>query len=500
VINGPSGKVELSNESRDKDNMRLGFSAVNDRAHLGLRLSWCLTSLHRLSVLPRPWLLIVVLIAVTTHAEGHASTTSAAADQTQGILPIPDYGGDIWDRGYLTGDWGGTRTEWANKGVQFVLEYLGWVGSVVDGGLNDDTEAGNNITYKVKLDLMRAGILPGALIDVRAETRYGNNTNPYSGTTQPHFTASLVPVDYTDLQRDADFTITNLTYTQFLSEHFGVFAGKVDTFETGDPNEFASGRGRTQFNNYNLNYGPQTLIVPASTMAVGALYLPNEHLTLSSAVLSATDCSYNSCFDDAYDDGTIWANAAMFQYRLGDLPGGANVNAIYFFDTDFTELGTLAIDPGDGNFGAVTSEEDESWMVILSFWQYLSAESVGEGPLDLLNQRPDLQGWGIFGRLGFADEDTNPFETSISVGIGGRGVIHSRPNDVFGIGYFYNDVYDSNFTNSVGFDGDSSGVEAFYNLAITPAARFSINLQYLESSLKDEDDATVLIGRLHLVF
>jgi hypothetical protein len=52
----------------------------------------------------------------------------------------------------------------------------------------------------------------------------------------------------------------------------------------------------------------------------------------------------------------------------------------------------------------------------------------------------------------------------------------------------------------VGFDGDSSGVEAFYNLAITPAARFSINLQYLESSLKDEDDATVLIGRLHLVF
>jgi porin len=125
---------------------------------------------------------------------------------------------------------------------------------------------------------------------------------------------------------------------------------------------------------------------------------------------------------------------------------------------------------------------------------------VGEGPLDLMNQRPDLQGWGVFGRLGFADEDTNPFETSVSVGIGGRGLIHSRPNDVFGIGYFYNDVYDSNFTNSAGFDGDSSGVEAFYNLAITPAAKFSVNLQYLESSLKDEDDATVLTGRLHLVF
>jgi porin len=106
----------------------------------------------------------------------------------------------------------------------------------------------------------------------------------------------------------------------------------------------------------------------------------------------------------------------------------------------------------------------------------------------------------VFGRLGFADEDTNPFETSVSVGIGGRGVIDSRPNDVFGIGYFYNDVYDNNLTSKLGFEGESQGVEAFYNLAITPAAKFAINVQYLEPSLKDVDDATVLYGRLHLIF
>jgi hypothetical protein len=192
----------------------------------------------------------------------------------------------------------------------------------------------------------------------------------------------------------------------------------------------------------------------------------------------------------------------MFQYRLGGLPSSANANALYFCDADFTELGSLAVDPGDGIVGPVTSEEDDSWMVILTFWQYLSAQGVGEGPLNLMNQRPDLEGWGIFGRLGFADEDTNPFETSISVGvgIGGRGVIDSRPNDVFGIGYFYNDVFEDRFSDAAGLDGDSSGVEAFYNLAITPAARFSVNLQYLESSLEDEDNATVLYGRLHLTF
>ena len=480
--------------------MKIKLSETNDRFQSGLCLRRCSDASRRLAVRPLAALLIMLLAAVDVHAEGDASKANASTDQPQGILPVPDYGGDIWERDYLTGDWGGKRTEWANKGVQFGLESLSWVGSVVDGGLSSETESGTNLTYKLKVDLMRAGVLPGALIDIRAETRYGNNTNPYSGTTQPHFTASLVPVDYADLQRDADFTITNLTYNQFLSEQFGLFFGKVDTFENGDLNEFASGRGRTQFQNYNLNYGPQTLIVPASTLGGGALYIPNKQVILSSAVLSATDCSYNSCFDDAYDDGTIWANAAMFQYRLGGLPGGANVNAIYFFDTDFTELGTLAVNPGDGIVGPVTSTEDESWMVILSFWQYLSAEGVGEGPLDLHNQRPDLEGWGIFGRLGFADKDTNPFETSVSLGIGGRGVIDSRPNDVFGIGYFYNDVYDDNLTSKLGFEGESQGIEAFYNLAITPAAKFSINLQYLEPSLKDVDDAIVLSGRLHLTF
>ena len=420
--------------------------------------------------------------------------------QPQGILHIPDYGGDISKRSHLTGDWGGKRTEWANKGVQAEVEYLAWVGSVVDGGLSDDTEKGNNITYKLKLDLMRAGILPGALIDIRAETRYGSNTNRHSSQGPPNFMASLAPVQYSDLRRDADFTITNLSYLQMLSEHFGLLLGKLDIFENGDLNEFASGRGRTQFQNYNFNYGTPTLLVPASTLGAGALYLPNKNVTLSSTLLSATDCSYNSCFHDLDDSGRIWANVVMFQYRLKGLPGGANVTGLYFFDTDFTELGSLGINPGDGEAGAVTSTQDHSWLAVFSFWQYISAKGAGEGPLNLMNKQPDLEGWGVFGRLSFADKDTNPYKTNVSVGIGGRGVIPTRSNDVFGLGYFYNDFYNSNVTDKTDLEDHSQGGEAFYNLAITPAAKFSVNLQYLTAGLQDIDDATVLSGRLQLIF
>jgi len=477
------------------------ISRMNDAVHFGPGLiRRCIDASKRLSIRQLASLILVVFVAANAQAQGDSSNTTASADQPKGILPISEYGGDIWNRSHLTGDWGGTRTEWANKGVQAEMEYLGWAGSVVDGGTDSETETGNNLTYKLKLDLMRAGILPGALIDIRAETRYGSNTNPNANQGEPNFTASLAPVDYADLQRSADFTITNLSYLQMLSERFGVLLGKLDLFEHGDLNEFASGRGRTQFVNYNFNFGTPTLLVPASTLGAGVLYLPNKNTTISSMLLSGTDCSYTSCFHDLDDAGKIWANSAMFQYRLGGLPGGANVNALYFFDTDFTELGTLGVIPGEDEPVALTSNKNHSWLAVLSAWQYLSAKGAGEGPLDLANQRPDLEGWGVFGRLSFADKDTNPFQTSVSVGIGGRGVFPTRPNDVFGLGYYYNDLFSTDIATLDTVDNHTQGVEAFYNVAITPAAKFSVNLQHLIGGVKSIDDATVLSGRLQLVF
>jgi porin len=49
-----------------------------------------------------------------------------------------------------------------------------------------------------------------------------------------------------DPDDDIAITVTELTYTQFLSEQFGVFLGKFQTLD-GDANEFASGRRRSQF-------------------------------------------------------------------------------------------------------------------------------------------------------------------------------------------------------------------------------------------------------------
>jgi hypothetical protein len=34
---------------------------------------------------------------------------ASAGEERTGILPLPEYGGGMWDRGHLTGDWNGAR-------------------------------------------------------------------------------------------------------------------------------------------------------------------------------------------------------------------------------------------------------------------------------------------------------------------------------------------------------------------------------------------------------
>ena len=52
------------------------------------------------------------------------------------------------------------------------------------------------------------------------------------------------------------------------------------------------------------------------------------------------------------------------------------------------------------------------------------------------------QGIGIFGRIGFADRNTNILEQFYSFGIGGRGMLPGRDHDRFGIGFYYTNFSD----------------------------------------------------------
>jgi hypothetical protein len=107
--------------------------------------------------------------------------------------------------------------------------------------------------------------------------------------------------------------------------------------------------------------------------------------------------------------------------------------------------------------GLVAPTDDDTWAIYWSAWQYVCVEEDVDAPIDVENGMPDRQGFGLFARAGFADQDTNPIEWSLSGGIGGRGIIPSRDNDTFGIGYYYTALQSTRLTGFAGVQDHVDG-------------------------------------------
>lgn len=413
----------------------------------------------------------------------------------EGILPIPEFTGDLLRRDRLTDGWNGKRREWADNGVQLEMDWVQTFQSVVDGGRSTESEYGGSLDYMLLVDLYRMGVVPGAMVKVRAESRYGESVNTVSGNVLPVSMDQFMPLT-TRPDDDIAITVTDLTYYQFLSEELGVLLGKIDTLDS-DPNEFASGRGNTQFQNFNFIFNGTLGLLPYSTLAAGAIWMPTKRATARAIFFNTEDASTSSGFDD-FGDGWSLATEADFQYLLGSLPGGTNIGFIYSSDNRFFEYGgRFTLMPGEG---IVPPTDDDTWTIFASGWQYLHAEEEAKGPIDLLDGKPDLQGIGLFWRIGFADDDTNPVEWSISGGLGGRGLFPRRDHDTFGAGYFYSGLVTTRFSGLVGLADHTQGFELFYSLAITPAAQVTFDVQLIDSPASNLDAAVILGMRVLLVF
>lgn len=424
---------------------------------------------------------------------------SAEPAASQGILPAPDYSGDLLSRRFLTGDWGGARADLADKGVQLNLDFTQTMQSVVDGGRDTGTRYGGSLDYSISADLMRMGVMPGALLNFRAESRFGESADDIAGPALPVNTNAFFPMT-DELDRDIPFTITTLSYLQMFSENIGITLGKFDTLD-GDPNEFAGGRGVSQFMNANFIFNPSAmLLVPYSTLGGGVVLMPTKNIFISSLVFTTADSSTTTGFKNI-GDGWTWATEGRFQYRLGDLPGGVNVGFVYGFDNHFAELGTgrLAFSRRDG-FSIKNDTEQDTWAAYGTFWQYLINQDPDDKPVDVSDGRPDHRGVGLFARIGIADDDTNPIDFYVGAGVGGRGVIPCRPEDAFGLGYYYTEIKSNRLTSAVGIEDHANGFEAFYNIAITPACHFTLDAQVVESIFESVDTATILGARFNVRF
>lgn len=418
-----------------------------------------------------------------------ASTTPApdAAKESpalQSLIPtLPDYSGDWKTRKFLTGDWGGSRTGLAEKGILFDLSTTHYLQGNTHGGVDTNNAArySGRWDLRLKFDTARMGLWPAGLLELHAESFWGDPVNDEVGGTSNN--DALFP-----LAGDRDVMLTQFSYTQALSEHFGFVFGKLD-ITGGDRNEFAWMNG-DNFLHSALGWNPVSArTIPYTPLGAG-IFVTGDWGIWTLSVLDTEGTPKESGFDTVFHGGTSVATEVRFNVKPFGLPGHQLAGATWS-DKNFISLEQdprlgIAV-PGHpllrlALIDLSLERESSSWSFYYNFDQYVYVE-----PQD------ETQGVGLFGRFGISDGQANPIETFYSFGVGGKGIIPERDNDKFGLGYFYIN-YAGGLPERLGISS-SQGVEAFYRIEVTPWFHLTPDLQVIvDPGGRDDRDVAIVYG------
>lgn len=376
----------------------------------------------------------------------------------------------------LTGDWCGNRTCLAENGVTFALDVAHFYQGVTSGGLEQHFKYGGHGDYVTNIDFGKLGVQEGLFLKVRAEHRFGENINRDTGAFLPASVLADLPVAESE-----QLYLTNVLFTQALSERFAVFFGKLDTLD-GDLNAFAHGRGKTQFSNVGFVANPIALrTIPYATLGCGFVVLgEGGEPVFTYTLLNATDTTETDGFSELFNDGAAMSAELRLPTQFFGLPGH-QLFAGTWNSRDYVALGQ---DPRIILPDVPIATANGSWSLYWNFDQYLS--------VDPCNER---RGWGVFGRAGIADQDANPLSWFLSFGVGGHNPAAGHEADTFGAGWFVAGSSDKVGPILEGFLGpieDGHGVELFYNWQATPWLNVTPDLQVLVPARDNVDTALVL--------
>jgi porin len=377
----------------------------------------------------------------------------------------------------ITGDWGGSRLDLLEHGLQLNFDTTYSYQNVADGGVLRAGNASGHVgsaNLGIILDTGKAGFWPGGFLTVRGEGRASDPVLLRAGATSPVNNDALLPLVPGRTGSDA-FALSELTYAQFLSERFGIVLGLINT-DTGDTNPIAGHVGSNQyFMNMGFLYSNSTVaLVPTATLGGGLVILPDENNQIKLLAVGSEETAGFNPFDRY--DGTTFIVEWATEYEAFDKPAGMTFSGYYGVDQDKRNI---AADPrvlvqsvlGGSRF----PPRDETWALSWNGFQYLSGD--------------ETRGWGLFGRAGISDPE-NVINWNVAGGIGGVGAFSARPQDRWGVGVYRHDFNDSGILPILGIDSET-GAEIFYSIAVCRGVDVTLDLQVVDSALPLIDDAVV---------
>ena len=384
---------------------------------------------------------------------------------------------------WLNGDLSPRRQSLLENGVQLTNNVTSFYFGNTRGGTDREFRFGGHGDYLANFDINKMGGPQGQFLQIRAEHKYGESLAGTTGTFLPPTIASDLPVTNSE-----NIYITNFLFTQALSESFALYAGKLDTLD-GDMNAFAHGRGIRQFSNAAFVVNPIGLrTVAYSTLGTGFAILSDRKPIYNFLVLNARDTTTSDGLSELFADGAVISQELRLPTNFMGKPGHQLFGAIWS-SRDFVALeqSPFVVLPN-----VPIARESGSWALTYNFDQYLVVD-----PCNSEN------GWGIFGRAGIADPETNPIDYFLSLGIGGNSRLRGRENDTFGLGWYYSGTSDrvAPFLSTVlGNLRDAQGGEMFYNVAVNKRLFLTADTQMIMPARPNVDTSLIVGLRANLSF
>lgn len=412
-----------------------------------------------------------------------AAITFSSAVQAQEAKPA-----SLWTQETLTGDWGGARTALKNRGIEFDLRYTNEVFDVMRGGIRREPSYEGQFHFGVDADLEKLMGWTGAKAHVTIFQIHDSGRNVLENTGSIADPSNLDALNTTRL------------YTLWLEQAFGdklsvrfgqiVADGEFFTSDTagglingtfGWPAVFAS----------NITSGGPAY--PLATPGVRVQYKLSDQVTLLGGVFSGNPAGggctgnpqacnrYGTTF--SFDGGALWMGEA--QYAVNQDKKSTGLAAAYKIGAWYATANYVDQRLGVDALGNIVS----------------LANPVAAGPL---NHRGN---WGIYGvidrmiwrsgeksisyfvRTSGSPSDRNLLSYYIDAGIGFKGLLFGRNDDVFTVGAAYSkiskDASDLD-RDTLAFNGPPFPIrsneivlEASYTVQIAPWWTLQPDLQYI---------------------
>jgi porin len=395
--------------------------------------------------------------------------------------PLLSYG-DIWTRPQLTGDWAGYRNEVAENGFTFFGDITQYYQGVTAGGKSQQFRYGGRGDYLIDVDSQKLGLWGGGHLDLRGETRLGQDCNEIDGAVAPSNFAMALP----RLNQDVT-ALTGLQYTQDFSENLSVYLGKLNLLD-GTPAAYRRGMRLNYFWNAAMQSNLSRSYLLPSTLGTGFTIRDEDESVFNFYLLDTHYTPDTSGLQDLFTNGVVTYTDYRIRTNWFGLPGHSAAGFLY------STASRTALDTNPylllQSFltGVAPPAVNSAWTVTCRLDQVIYQDAVDP-----------RRNWTIFSDLGLTDGNPNPIRWFANMSLVGGSPIHGREDDSIGIGYYHLGVSNLPILTLHNI-GAENGLEFFYNVAVTPWFHVTPDLQILDPAQQNTATALLVGVRARLSF